>query len=75
MKAPKLWVLALQSLIPPLSFLGWTMLQPVSAFDVIESDLEIAARQTLAVIGGVALGITAAPLGYKVDSKDPVRSS
>lgn len=71
LKAPKLWVLTLQCLIPPLAFLGWTMLQPVSAFDVVDSGLTIGARQTIAVIGAVFLGIGAAALGYKLNSEAP----
>lgn len=71
-KAPKLWILLLQCLIPPAAFLGWSMLQPVSAFDVIDSGLKVEARQVIAIIGGVFLGILAAALGYKLDKEDPV---
>jgi hypothetical protein len=74
-KAPELWVLILQSLIPPVALLGWTMLQPVSAFDVLNEDLnlgiDLAARQVIAVIGAAFLGIAAGWLGYKVDSDSP----
>jgi hypothetical protein len=70
-KAPQLWVLIVQCLIPPLAFVGWTMLQPVSAFDVLDTGLSVGERQIAALIGGVFLGIAAGMLGYKLDAEPP----
>jgi hypothetical protein len=70
-KAPALWILGLQCLIPPVAFLLWSMLQPVSAFNVIDSGLSIAARETIAIIGSAFLGIGATALGYKLNKEDP----
>jgi hypothetical protein len=70
-KAPNRVVLALQCLVPPLAFVGWTMLQPVSVFDVIDIGLDVAERQVVAVIGAVFLGVAAVALGYRVDNEEP----
>jgi len=54
-------------LIPPLAFVGWTMLQRVSAFDAIFPNLGDANRTVIAVIGTFVLGVAATLLAYKAD--------
>jgi hypothetical protein len=56
-------------LIPPLAFVGWTMLQKATAFDAIAGNgLDEATRNVIAVIGGIILGLGAAALAYKADA-------
>lgn len=57
--------------IPPLAFLGWTMLQRATAFDAIFPNLGEAPRTVLALFLGVLLGIVAAALAYKADQRQP----
>src|SRR3954447_1410357 len=53
-------------LIPPLAFVGWTMLQKATAFDAVAGNLlDEATRNVIALIGGVVLGVGAAALAYK----------
>jgi hypothetical protein len=57
-------------LIPPLAFVGWTMLQKATAFDAVAGNsLDDATRNVIAIIGGIALGVAAAALAYKADQK------
>jgi hypothetical protein len=58
-------------IIPPLAFLGWTMLQRATAFDAIFPHLGGASRTVLALFLGVLLGIVAGALAYKADQKQP----
>ena len=59
--------------IPVLAFVGWTMLQPTSAFDGIVSligvSLTAAQRVVPVVICAPALGVLAGVLAYSVDKK------
>jgi hypothetical protein len=61
--------------IPPLAFIGWMMLQRVSAFDAVKvfKDFatadEGAARSVVALLFAVPLGLAAAWLAYKADQK------
>jgi hypothetical protein len=58
-----------RSLIPPLAFVGWTMLQKATAFDAVAGNsLDEATRNVIALIGGVVLGVGAAALAYKADA-------
>jgi hypothetical protein len=59
----------LRMLIPLFAFVGWTMLQPTSAFDAIAPSLTIAQRTIAAVFLGVFLGACATVLAYKADAK------
>jgi hypothetical protein len=61
----------LRVLIPPLAFVGWTMLQKATAFDAVvdQKSLDEATRNVIAIIGGIVLGIAAAALAYKADQK------
>lgn len=56
-------------LILPLAFVGWTMLQRVTAFDAVASDLNPAVRSATAIVGAVILGLVVAELAYKADQK------
>ena len=61
-----------RSLIPPASFVGWTMLQKATAFDaVVGSSFDEATRNVIALIGGVVLVVVAAALAYKVNTTPP----
>jgi len=57
--------------IPPLAFIGWTMLQTVTAFDAAFPGLAQSARMVIASFLAVLLGIIASYLGSKADQKDP----
>ncbi len=58
-------------LIPPLAFVGWTMLQKTTAFDAVAPNLPEAPRFAIAVIGGVVLGAAATALSYRADQQPP----
>jgi hypothetical protein len=55
--------------IPPLAFVGWTMLQKSTAFDAAFPNVPWGPRFVIAVIGAVVLGLIAALLAYKADQK------
>jgi hypothetical protein len=57
--------------IPPLAFVGWTMLQKSTAFDAVLPGLGEAPRTVIALFLGVLLGLGAAALAYKADQKHP----
>ena len=68
----------LRVLIPPLSFVGWTMLQKATAFDGLLMHWQGAstvplisdsARSASAIIGAIVLGLLASALAYKADQK------
>lgn len=61
----------LRVLIPPLAFVGWTMLQKATAFDAVAPGFGQAARSATAIIGAILLGLLAAALAYKADQKTP----
>jgi hypothetical protein len=43
------------------------MLQKTTAFDVVDSGLHTAARESIAVIGAILLGVWAGAIGYKLN--------
>jgi hypothetical protein len=57
--------------IPPLAFVGWTMLQKATAFDAVAPGMSSATRNAVAIIGGVFLGVIAAQLAHRADRKQP----
>lgn len=59
----------IRMLIPPLAFVGWTMLQRATAFDAVVPDLADAPRTVVALFLGVILAVVAAALAYKADQK------
>ena len=62
----------LRVLIPPLSFVGWTMMQRATAFDAVApATLGEAARTVIALFLGVLLGLAATALAYKADQNNP----
>lgn len=58
----------LRMLIAPLAFVGWTMLQPTSAFSAVAS-LATAPRTVAATFLAIVLGLVATALAYKADAK------
>ena len=64
----------LRMLIPPLAFVGWTMLQCATAFDAAFQAASAEARTSIAVIGAVILGFIASLLAYRADQKQPQSS-
>jgi hypothetical protein len=56
--------------IPPLAFVGWTMLVQPSAFDAV-FDLGSGARTTIAVVASVVLTAVAARLAKQADEAEP----
>jgi hypothetical protein len=61
----------LRATIPPLAFVGWTMLQRATAFDAVCPDLGAPQRSAIALFLGVVLGAVATVLAYKADQKNP----
>ena len=57
--------------IPPLAFVGWTMLQRAIAFDAAFPNVNDAARTVSALFLAVVLGAGASVLAYKADQKQP----
>ena len=57
--------------IPPLAFVGWTMLQRATAFDAAFPKVNDAERTVSALFLAVVLGAGAAVLAYKADLKQP----
>lgn len=57
--------------IPPLAFVGWTMLQRATAFDAVFPDMADAPRTVVALFLAVILGVLAAALAYKAEQKPP----
>jgi hypothetical protein len=53
--------------IPALAFIGWTMLQRATAFDAAFPGIGSAARNSIAIIGAIVLGLLASLLAYKAD--------
>jgi hypothetical protein len=61
----------LRILIPPLSFVAWTMLQRTTAFDAVYPSVGSAQRTVAALFLAVVLGGVATALAYKADAKTP----
>jgi hypothetical protein len=57
--------------IPPLAFIGWTMLQRATAFDAVFPGMLDASRTVVALFLAVVLGAGATVLAYKADLKKP----
>jgi hypothetical protein len=70
-KSPNIPLTLVQGLIPAAAFVGWTMLQKTSAFTAVDPGLATGARETIAVISAVVLGVLAAALGYKLEKSTP----
>lgn len=61
----------LRILIPPLAFVGWTMLQRSTAFDAVLPGVPDASRTVAAVLLAIVLGVLASALAYRADQADP----
>lgn len=59
----------LRAAIPPLAFVGWTMLQRSTAFDAVAPSFKDAPRTVIGLFLGVVLGLAAAALATKADQK------
>lgn len=57
--------------IPPLAFVGWTMLQRATAFDAVCPDMREAPRTAIAIFLGIGLGLATTFLAGKADQKQP----
>ncbi len=57
--------------IPPIAFIGWTMLQRATAFDAVFPEMSDASRTVTALFLAVILGAGATALAYKADQKQP----
>jgi hypothetical protein len=58
-------------IIPPLSFAGWTALQPNGFFDVVAPDFTGVPAQVTAVVLALVLGAGAHKLGSQADQQPP----
>lgn len=56
--------------VPPLAFVGWTMIQKNTAFDAV-FDWSGNERAIFAVLGAVVLGFAAGLLSVRADREDP----
>jgi hypothetical protein len=56
-------------LIPPLAFIGWTMIQKTTAFDAVAPGLPEAPRYVIASIGAALVGLLARHLAYAADQR------
>lgn len=61
----------IRMLIPPLAFVGWTMIQRATAFDAVFPNLADAPRTLIALFIAALLGILATFLGNLADQKQP----
>jgi hypothetical protein len=59
----------LRAAIPPLAFVGWTMLQRSTAFDAVAPSIRDAPRTVIGLFLGVVLGMVASALANKADQK------
>ena len=58
----------LRVLIPPVSFVAWTMLQPATAFDAVDHGLRSSARTVIALFVASTVGFLAATLADRADA-------
>jgi hypothetical protein len=61
-----------RALIPPLAFIAWTMLQPLTAFDAVFPEFTGAGRSVAALFLAVLLGIAATFLAKLAADRKPV---
>ena len=61
----------IRTLIAPLAFVGWAMLQRTTAFDAMFPALTQPPRTVMALFLGAILGATTAALALKADNKKP----
>ncbi len=61
----------IRMLIPPLAFVGWTMIQRATAFDAVFPSLADAPRTLIALFIAALLGILATILANLADQKPP----
>lgn len=61
----------LRASIPPLAFVGWTMLQKVTAFDAVAPGVPVVPRIVIAAIGAVVLGAASSLLANVADRSTP----
>jgi hypothetical protein len=61
----------LRIFIPPLAFTAWTMVQRMTAFDVMCPSVAAAPRTVVGVFLAVMLGVAATVLAYKADQTAP----
>lgn len=59
----------IRAAVPPLAFVGWTMLQRSTAFDAVAPGMTDAQRTVAALFLGVVLGLVASSLAKKADQQ------
>lgn len=65
------WQDAVRLLIPPMAFVGWTMLEPVSAWNAVAPHVSAGMRVLIAAVGAVALAAITKALTTHADKKSP----
>ncbi len=63
------WLDIGRAAIPPLAFVGWTMLQRSTAFDAVAPNINNAPRTVLGLFLAALLGVVATALASKADQK------
>ena len=61
----------IRMLIPPVAFIGWTMLQRTTAFDAVVNGISDAQRTVFALFLASILGFGAAALAHKANQSPP----
>jgi len=65
------WQDAIRLLIPPIAFVGWTMLEPVSVWNAVAPHVSAGMRVLIATVGAVALAAITKALTTHADKKPP----
>ena len=67
------WQDLIRVLIPPAAFVGWTMLEPTSAWNVVVPDMSTGTRTLIALVGAVLLAAVTKAMASHSDNKPSPR--
>ena len=63
------WQDLIRVAIPPAAFVGWTMLEPASAWNVVVPDMSTGTRTLIALVGAVLLAAVTKAMASHSDNK------
>jgi len=63
------WQDLIRALIPPLAFVGWTMLEPTSVWNVVDTGMSSGTRMLIAMVGAIFLAAVTKALTSHSDNK------